>query len=117
VALFGLETFSKARSGFWAVLVKLIVVIPLLFVLASIVAIRNHYTIDVVLATVFTNALWLIYTGFDHLSRMGNRQFVDSLIGRIFRRIEDVPIGVQFAAAEDGAEAGIDRGMIEGRPE
>jgi membrane-associated phospholipid phosphatase len=101
LALFFMETVSKVLKGFVLVLLKLVVVVLLLVVLLTIVLIRNHYTIDVVLATVFTNAFWLLYIGFDHLSRMSNKEFVQSIIGRIFRSIEEVPIELECVVPED----------------
>lgn len=90
VALYFTETLQKTFKGLIVSLIKVVVYVLLTFVLITIVLIRNHYTIDVFLATIFTNMLWTMYSWSDHLLRMDHQPFVKSYVGRAFKWIENV---------------------------
>jgi hypothetical protein len=96
LALFCLETLSKVFSGCVIKLIKLVVVATLLMMTTTIVLIRNHYTIDILLGTVFTNLLWMLHTGMEHLVMIKWKGFLDSTIGSVF---------VWIQAASDGGES------------
>lgn len=62
LTLYITDAFEKVFSGKILMLIKIVVYLLLIFVTITIILIRNHYTIDILLATVFCNILWSLYT-------------------------------------------------------
>jgi hypothetical protein len=92
LALFCLETVSRVFSGPIVGLLKLVVAAMVLLMTATIILIRNHYTIDIVLGTVFTNLLWVLYSGMEHLAMIRQKEFAESAVGRAFMWVEGIAV-------------------------
>ena len=90
-ALYFLENMERILSRSLFLLLKTVIYLMIGIAIITIVLIRNHYTIDIVLATVFTNLVWTGYTWAQHLVNMRYKPFCTSLPGRIFMWIELVP--------------------------
>jgi hypothetical protein len=88
LALFCLETLSRVFSGWTITLIRFALALTVSAMVATIVLIRNHYTIDILIGTVFTILFWVLYTGLEHLAKIQSRKFVDSPIGALFLWIE-----------------------------
>jgi hypothetical protein len=102
LALFCMETISGVFGGCVVFLIKLVIVVLLLLVAMTIILIRNHYTIDVVLSTVFTPLFWMLYTGMQYLTHMDWKPFKTSLIGKVFTWIDADLDAIDLAESENG---------------
>jgi hypothetical protein len=107
LALFCMETISGVFGGCLVFLIKLVIVVLLFLVTVTIVLIRNHYTIDVVLAMVFTPLFWMLYTGMQYLTSMDWKPFKTSLIGKIFIWIDADIDAIDLAESENGDPANV----------
>jgi hypothetical protein len=102
LALFFLETMSRVTNNFLFFLIKLVIYLSLLFVTVTIVLIRNHYTIDIVLATTFVNMFWWWYGQCEDLVDMKWGPFVNTWFGKVFIWITEKPSSVKVDTVEGG---------------
>ena len=90
LALFILDILNVAfqNNPCILIMIKIAIYLLLFLVCAAIVLIRNHYTIDVVLAIVFVNILWQIYSWLQNLVRDGTEEFKSSIYSKIMLWLE-----------------------------
>ncbi|OHT05425.1 hypothetical protein TRFO_26843 [Tritrichomonas foetus] len=105
LALFLTDALDKIFTGRILILIKLIIYVLLLFVTLTIILIRNHYTIDILLATIFTNMLWTLYGWMANLSNFNHHDFTKTyagkFIGYLEKRMEDPDDDATFSSASD----------------
>lgn len=87
-ALYFLDIMEKVFQGFVLMLMKAVIYTMVILVTVTIILIRNHYTIDIVMATVFTNMVWSGYTWCQYLLRMGYKPFLNTYAGRFVKWVE-----------------------------
>jgi hypothetical protein len=107
LALFCMEMISTIFGGCLMFFIKLVIVLLLFLVTITIVLIRNHYTIDVVLSTVFTPLFWMLYTGMQYLTDMDWKPFKTSFIGKIFVWIDADVAAIDVAESENGDSSSV----------
>jgi len=88
LGLFIIDSLTKFMSPKALVLAKIPLICVLLFVSCTIVFIRNHYAIDVVLAIVYVNMLWKLYSLGQVFLSISQEPFSSSRIGKILKWLE-----------------------------
>ena len=90
VALYFLENMERVLKGYTLFLMKAVIYLMVLLATLTIILIRNHYTIDIVLATAFTNIMWMAYSWAQHMVNMAYKPFCSTCLGRFLKWIEFV---------------------------
>ena len=88
LAFYLLSALEKVLKDKLIILIKFVVYVLLSFVSATIIWIRNHYTIDIMLAIFFSNALWTLYGWMAELVHM-KTSLSKTLGWKIFQWLED----------------------------
>ncbi|KAH0789461.1 hypothetical protein GPJ56_006610 [Histomonas meleagridis] len=81
------EILDKIFCGKIYKTIKIVVYSTVCLVLVTIVMIRNHYTIDIILGSVFTNAIWELYSKLQ-IVRSFDHQFSSSFLGKFINWME-----------------------------
>lgn len=90
ISLYFLETLEKVIPATAFKVLKVIVYGMVIGATLLIILIRNHYSIDIVMATMFTNLIWTGYTWCQYLLRMEYLPFANSKVGQFLAWIESV---------------------------
>lgn len=88
LALYIIDALNIIFSGKILALIKILMYFLLVFVTITIILIRNHYTIDILFATVFVNLTWTLYSWMAVLTRIKHYSFKKSLQGKIIEWFE-----------------------------
>ncbi|OHS98376.1 hypothetical protein TRFO_08975 [Tritrichomonas foetus] len=91
LALYLTDALNKIFQGKILMMIKCVIYILLVFVTLTIIFIRNHYTIDILLASVFVNGIWTLYGWMSNLNQINHREFTKSLLGKFIRWLEKKP--------------------------
>lgn len=83
LALFITDALNVIFSGKILMLMKILIYLILVLVTITIILIRNHYTIDILFATVFVNLIWTYYTWMAILIKIKHHAFRKSRLGEI----------------------------------
>lgn len=88
LALYVIDALDQIFIGKILVLIKSVIYFLLLFITTTIILIRNHYTIDILFATVFVNMIWQLYSWMAILIHINHYSFRKSLNGKIIEWFE-----------------------------
>lgn len=86
--LYIIDTLNSIFIGEEIFFCKIVAYILLFLALLTIILIRNHYTIDVLLATVFVNIIWMLYSLMATLTHINNHSFKKTINGKIIEWFE-----------------------------
>lgn len=88
LALYIIDVLNIIFVGKILTMIKIVIYFLLIFVTITIILIRNHYTIDILFATVFVNLIWTLYSWMAILVRINHYSFKKSLHGKIIEWLE-----------------------------
>ncbi|KAH0789307.1 hypothetical protein GPJ56_006758 [Histomonas meleagridis] len=82
------EILDKIFFGKMFNVIKFLVYTILSLVLITIIMIRNHYTIDIILGTVFTNIIWELYSKLQAIRTFECGDFENTFLGKFINWME-----------------------------